>query len=62
MISLSKSAADPTGHYARPDVTRLLLNKTRAEPMVTQVPVGMQVIDGEGTADPAAPGVSTLVA
>lgn len=28
MISLAKAAADPAGHYARPDVTRLLLNKT----------------------------------
>jgi aliphatic nitrilase len=28
MISLAKAAADPAGHYARPDVTRLWLNKT----------------------------------
>lgn len=28
LISLAKAAADPTGHYSRPDVTRLLLNKT----------------------------------
>src|SRR6266700_2231032 len=27
MISVAKAAADPAGHYARPDVTRLLLNK-----------------------------------
>ena len=27
MISLAKAAADPAGHYARPDVTRLLLNR-----------------------------------
>ncbi|MFC1834754.1 carbon-nitrogen hydrolase family protein [Thermodesulfobacteriota bacterium] len=26
MIVLAKSAADPTGHYARPDVVRLLIN------------------------------------
>ncbi|WP_052668844.1 carbon-nitrogen hydrolase family protein [Nitriliruptor alkaliphilus] len=30
MISIAKSAADPVGHYSRPDVTRLLLNTTRA--------------------------------
>jgi nitrilase len=30
MISLAKAAADPAGHYARPDVVRLLLN---AEPL-----------------------------
>jgi aliphatic nitrilase len=29
MISVAKAAADPAGHYARPDVTRLLLNKRR---------------------------------
>jgi nitrilase len=28
MIALAKAAADPAGHYARPDVTRLLLNKS----------------------------------
>jgi len=29
MISVAKAAADPAGHYARPDVTRLLLNRRR---------------------------------
>jgi aliphatic nitrilase len=28
MISISKAAYDPTGHYARGDVTRLLLNRS----------------------------------
>jgi aliphatic nitrilase len=37
MISLAKAAADPSGHYSRPDVTQLLLNKTRREPMVVQL-------------------------
>jgi nitrilase len=36
VISLAKAAGDPCGHYARPDVTRLLLNKTRREPVVLQ--------------------------
>lgn len=35
MISLAKHAADPVGHYARPDVTRLLLNKTPGDRVVT---------------------------
>lgn len=37
MISLAKAAADPSGHYARPDVTQLLLNKTRREPVVVRL-------------------------
>jgi aliphatic nitrilase len=28
-IGVAKNAADPAGHYSRPDVTRLLLNKKR---------------------------------
>ena len=34
MISLAKAAADPAGHYARPDVTRLLLDKTPQDRVV----------------------------
>ena len=34
MISLAKAAADPSGHYSRPDVTQLLLDKSRREPVV----------------------------
>lgn len=34
MISLAKAAGDPSGHYSRPDATRLLLNRTRREPVV----------------------------
>lgn len=34
MISLAKAAADPSGHYARPDVTRLLLDKTPGDRVV----------------------------
>ena len=36
-ISLAKHAADPVGHYARPDVTRLLLNKTPGDRVVSWV-------------------------
>ena len=33
MISLAKAAADPAGHYARPDVTRLLLDDRPRRPV-----------------------------
>lgn len=34
MISLAKAAADPAGHYSRPDVTQLLLDRKPGERMV----------------------------
>jgi aliphatic nitrilase len=34
MISLAKTAADPAGHSARPDVTRLLLDRTPGDRVV----------------------------
>jgi nitrilase len=36
MIALAKAAADPAGHYSRPDVTRLLLDKTPRNRVVSQ--------------------------
>jgi aliphatic nitrilase len=35
LISLAKAAADPAGHYARPDVTRLMLNQTPGNRVVS---------------------------
>lgn len=47
LISIAKSVADPVGHYARPDVTRLMFNKNGANsveafstPMKTVAPLG----------------------
>ncbi|WP_423459688.1 carbon-nitrogen hydrolase family protein [Ottowia sp. VDI28] len=37
-IPLAKAAADPAGHYARPDVTRLLLNKAPGDRVVSRMP------------------------
>lgn len=36
IIAIAKSAADPAGHYARPDVTRLLLDRTPGDRVVTR--------------------------
>ena len=33
LISIAKNAADPAGHYARPDVTRLLFNNRPSRPV-----------------------------
>jgi aliphatic nitrilase len=46
MISLAKAAADPAGHYSRPDVTRLLLNKTPGDRVVPFAAPGVE-IEGE---------------
>ena len=54
MISLSKSAADPAGHYARPDVTRLLLNKTPGDRVVLHALPGMIVGEGAIAVEPHA--------
>ena len=45
MISLAKAAADPAGHYARPDVTRLLLNTTPSQPVEAFKPGFREVED-----------------
>jgi aliphatic nitrilase len=49
MISLSKAAADPAGHYSRPDVTRLLLNKTPGDRVVSFVPPSMTAAEAPAT-------------
>lgn len=54
MIALAKAAADPAGHYARPDVTRLLLNRTPGDRVVAAVPQGLVVEPGARPAVAAA--------
>jgi len=55
MISLAKAAADPSGHYSRPDVTQLLLNKKRREPVVLQHAPEVEGAALEAVAAPAEP-------
>lgn len=43
MISLAKAAADPAGHYARPDVTRLVLDKTPGDRVVARHRHGVEL-------------------
>lgn len=57
LISLAKSVADPVGHYARSDVTRLVLNREPSTPLSvvsTTNPEGHQpasALDHRDTAD-----------
>ena len=50
MIALAKAAADPAGHYARPDVTRLWLNKARGDRVVS--PADAAALDDAGEVQP----------
>jgi aliphatic nitrilase len=52
MISLAKAAADPAGHYSRPDVTRLLLDKTPGDRVVLRQRAAPEAPAAE-TAEPA---------
>lgn len=53
MISLAKAAADPAGHYARPDVTRLLLDKTPGDRVVARSPSAARRIEDAEVASAA---------
>ena len=48
-IAIAKSFADPVGHYSRPDVTRLLLN--RSPQMPVEVLEAEPFEDDSGTED-----------
>ena len=53
MISLAKAAADPAGHYARPDVTRLLFDRTPGDRVVPRQRHAVEVAR-EGEDEPPA--------
>lgn len=46
MISVAKAAADPVGHYSRPDVVRLMLNR-KAAPRVMAFDEAPEALSGE---------------
>ena len=46
MIAIAKAAADPTGHYSRPDVFRLMFNRSK-NPRVMNFDEGLQSVNGE---------------
>lgn len=60
-ISLAKAAADPAGHYARPDVTRLLLDRTPGDRVVLRQRRPQEVAR-EGDDDPGVPALESAVA
>jgi aliphatic nitrilase len=44
LIALAKAAADPVGHYSRPDVTRLYLNSSPAPRVEELQPAAVPVV------------------
>jgi aliphatic nitrilase len=63
MISLAKAAGDPAGHYSRPDVTRLLLNRTPGDRVVPFSAAGLDVggVEIGGEHEPVAPTRAAVV-
>lgn len=45
MIPLAKAAADPAGHYSRPDVVQLLLDRSRRRPVIEKRLVESNTLD-----------------
>ncbi len=56
MIALARAAADPAGHYSRPDVVQVLLDRSKKTPVVEKTvtaPSGGEEVDVEETAQAA---------
>jgi len=54
VIPLAKAAADPSGHYSRPDVTRLMLNQTPGDRVIQFAMHGMVVAESGARIEQAA--------
>jgi aliphatic nitrilase len=50
MIAIAKSAADPVGHYSRPDVLRLLVNRAPNPVVVEREVPAPAFVDADGPA------------
>ncbi len=60
LIALAKAAADPAGHYARPDVTRLVLDKTPGDRVLPRYrPAASATAGAAERVDGTAAGVAT---
>jgi aliphatic nitrilase len=59
LISLAKAAADPAGHYSRPDVTRLLFNATPGDRVVPFSAPAVE-LGSDGDVEPVAPARAAL--
>lgn len=49
MIAIAKSAADPVGHYSRPDVLRLLINRAPNPVVVDREVPSPAFVDADAT-------------
>ena len=58
MIAIAKSAADPVGHYSRPDVMRLLINRTPNPVVVDGIAPSMPTFVDADDLAPAHPGAA----
>jgi len=47
MIHIARAAADPAGHYARPDVVQVLLDRTKRTPVVEKTLSQSQIVEDD---------------